>query len=175
MDDIASPGRITKSNVGGRRWSRPPEDAISSLTPAHPDSGSRGTDHRNYIENPFGAASAHRGACPSIMLLALLSLCCGMILDTVSRGRKQMKRIDYLADQPPTGTHSSGVSRIGPDDRCSLRASPAPPTSTRCVRRYPKPMTASRSPVLRRDPRNGGGGPRRHHRGSGRQKGGARR
>jgi hypothetical protein len=128
-----------------------------------------------HIENPFGAASAHRGACPSIMLLALLSLCCGMILDTVSRGRKQMKRIDYVVDQPPTGTHSSGVSRIGPDDRCSLRASPAPPTSTRCVRRYPKPMTASRSPVLRRDPRNGGGGPRRHHRGSGRQKGGARR
>ena len=29
----------------------------------------------------------------SIMLLALLSLCCGMILDTVSRGRREIKRI----------------------------------------------------------------------------------
>ena len=34
----------------------------------------------------------------SIMLLALLSLCCGMILDTVSRGRREMKRIAYLAN-----------------------------------------------------------------------------
>jgi hypothetical protein len=36
----------------------------------------------------------------SIMLLALLSLCCGMILDTVSRGRREIKRIAYLASRP---------------------------------------------------------------------------
>ena len=36
----------------------------------------------------------------SIMVLALLSLCCGMILDTVSRGRREMKRIAYLGCQP---------------------------------------------------------------------------
>jgi glycosyltransferase involved in cell wall biosynthesis len=34
----------------------------------------------------------------SIMLLAFLSLTCGMILDSVSRGRKEMKRMAYLAN-----------------------------------------------------------------------------
>jgi len=33
----------------------------------------------------------------SLMLLAFLSLACGLILDTVTRGRKEMKRIAYLA------------------------------------------------------------------------------
>jgi hypothetical protein len=33
----------------------------------------------------------------SMMLLAFLSLCSGMILDTVTRGRKEMKRMAYLA------------------------------------------------------------------------------
>ena len=41
----------------------------------------------------------------SIMLLASLSLTCGLILDTVTRGRKEMKRIAYLAAGPlATGT-----------------------------------------------------------------------
>jgi hypothetical protein len=31
------------------------------------------------------------------MLLAFLSLACGLILDTVTRGRKEMKRLHYLA------------------------------------------------------------------------------
>lgn len=35
-----------------------------------------------------------------IMLLAFLSLSCGMILDTVTRGRKEIKRIAYLAATP---------------------------------------------------------------------------
>ena len=33
----------------------------------------------------------------SIMLVALLSPCCGMILDTVNRGQRETKRIAYLA------------------------------------------------------------------------------
>jgi len=36
----------------------------------------------------------------SIMLLASLSFACGLILDTVTRGRKEMKRIAYLAAGP---------------------------------------------------------------------------
>jgi hypothetical protein len=46
----------------------------------------------------------------SIMLLALLSLCCGMILDTVSRGRREMKRIAYLASRPLTTGETEGLS-----------------------------------------------------------------
>jgi hypothetical protein len=33
----------------------------------------------------------------SIMLLAFLSLTCGLILDSVARGRREMKRMTYLA------------------------------------------------------------------------------
>ena len=33
----------------------------------------------------------------SIMLLSFLSLSCGLILDTVTRGRREMKRMFYLA------------------------------------------------------------------------------
>jgi hypothetical protein len=42
-----------------------------------------------------------------IMLLAFLSLTCGLILDTVTRGRIELKRLQYLAiplrtfQQPP--------------------------------------------------------------------------
>ena len=32
-----------------------------------------------------------------LMLLAFLSLACGLILDSVSRGRREMKRLHYLA------------------------------------------------------------------------------
>ncbi len=33
----------------------------------------------------------------SMMICALLSLCCGLILDNVTRGRQEMKRLSYLA------------------------------------------------------------------------------
>ena len=36
-----------------------------------------------------------------LMLLAFLSLTCGLILDAVSRGRKENKRLAYLAIPPP--------------------------------------------------------------------------
>lgn len=35
--------------------------------------------------------------CTGLMLLAFLSLTCGLILDSVSRGRREMKRMAYLA------------------------------------------------------------------------------
>jgi glycosyltransferase involved in cell wall biosynthesis len=37
----------------------------------------------------------------SLMLLAFLSLVSGLILDTVSQGRREMKRLHYLQYQPP--------------------------------------------------------------------------
>ncbi len=40
--------------------------------------------------------------CTGLMILAFLSLACGFILDTVTRGRREMKRLAYLAN-PPAG------------------------------------------------------------------------
>lgn len=37
----------------------------------------------------------------AMMLLAFLSLVCGLILNTVTRGRQELKRIHYLAYRPP--------------------------------------------------------------------------
>jgi hypothetical protein len=37
----------------------------------------------------------------SVMLLAFLSMVCGMILDTVTRGRREMKRLAYLQIPAP--------------------------------------------------------------------------
>jgi glycosyltransferase involved in cell wall biosynthesis len=36
-----------------------------------------------------------------IMILAFLSLACGFVLDTVTRGRHEMKRLHYLREEPP--------------------------------------------------------------------------
>lgn len=36
-----------------------------------------------------------------LMLLAFLSLACGLVLDTVTRGRTETKRLHYLAQRPP--------------------------------------------------------------------------
>jgi hypothetical protein len=38
-----------------------------------------------------------------IMLLAFLGLVCGFVLDTVTRGRSEMKRLHYLSLPPPDG------------------------------------------------------------------------
>jgi glycosyltransferase involved in cell wall biosynthesis len=37
----------------------------------------------------------------SIMVLAFLAFVCGLILDTVTRGRREVKRLAYLAEPPP--------------------------------------------------------------------------
>jgi hypothetical protein len=44
------------------------------------------------------------------MLLAFLSLMCGLILDTVTRGRRELRRLSYLAI-PATGRADSGNQR----------------------------------------------------------------
>jgi hypothetical protein len=42
--------------------------------------------------------------CVGLMLLACLSATCGLILDTVTRGRRELKRLFYLAlPAPPNG------------------------------------------------------------------------
>ena len=38
----------------------------------------------------------------SIMLLAFLSLVCGLVLDTVTRGRRETKRLAYLGTPAPS-------------------------------------------------------------------------
>src|SRR5207244_692015 len=46
-----------------------------------------------------------------IMLLAFLSLSCGLILDTVTRGRNEIKRIAYLAVAPAARSPAAGPDR----------------------------------------------------------------
>ena len=49
-----------------------------------------------------------------LMVLAFLSLTCGLILDTVTRGRWEAKRMAYLAIPGPQDlTPSSDASRAG--------------------------------------------------------------
>ena len=36
-----------------------------------------------------------------LMLLAFLSIACGLMLDTVTRGRREMKLLAYLAQRAP--------------------------------------------------------------------------
>ena len=36
-----------------------------------------------------------------LMLLAFLSIACGLILDTVTRGRRELKLLAYLAQRAP--------------------------------------------------------------------------
>jgi hypothetical protein len=56
----------------------------------------------------------------TIMLLACLCVVCGLILDTVTRGRREMKRIAYLqvapyssyrGDEPSFATHRAAPIR----------------------------------------------------------------
>ena len=42
--------------------------------------------------------------CTGLMILAVLAMTCGLILDTVTRGRVEMRRLAYLGWRPPTLT-----------------------------------------------------------------------
>ena len=45
--------------------------------------------------------------CTGLVLSALLSFCCGLILDTVTRGRQELKRLIYLSmPESPRSTRS---------------------------------------------------------------------
>jgi hypothetical protein len=52
-----------------------------------------------------------------MMLLGFLSLACGLILDTVTRGRIEMKRINYLSLQAPGGHRGSRPQAWGAASR----------------------------------------------------------
>jgi glycosyltransferase involved in cell wall biosynthesis len=46
-----------------------------------------------------------------IMILAFLSVACGFVLDSVTRGRHEMKRLYYLQENPPPGAAAAGEER----------------------------------------------------------------
>jgi glycosyltransferase involved in cell wall biosynthesis len=48
-----------------------------------------------------------------IMILAFLSLACGFVLDTVTRGRREMKRLHYLQQDPPGRAAARDLRRAG--------------------------------------------------------------
>jgi glycosyltransferase involved in cell wall biosynthesis len=54
----------------------------------------------------------------AVMLLAFLSAVCGLILDTVTRGRREMKRLAYLQIPAPLG-QCSQVEPLAADERPS--------------------------------------------------------
>jgi len=54
----------------------------------------------------------------SVMLLAFLSVVCGLILDTVTRGRREMKRLAYLQIPAPR-THLLQAEPVAADERPS--------------------------------------------------------
>ena len=62
------------------------------------------------ITRPIAHRGLHDGTVPrlptavlstGVMLLAFLSIACGLILDTVTRGRREMKLLAYLAQRAP--------------------------------------------------------------------------
>jgi hypothetical protein len=55
-----------------------------------------------------------------IMILAFLSLTCGFVLDSVTRGRHEMKRLHYLREEAPRQNATAGAqagARVGDDKR----------------------------------------------------------
>ena len=59
-----------------------------------------------YLETGFGAALPTAILSTGLMILACLSLTCGFVLDTVTHGRREMKRLAYLSiSQLESGDH----------------------------------------------------------------------
>jgi hypothetical protein len=59
---------------------------------------------------PIFVTYVHEGVVPrlptavlstGLMVLAFLSICCGVVLDTVTRGRRELKLLAYLAQRAP--------------------------------------------------------------------------
>ena len=57
------------------------------------------------------------------MVLAFLAVACGLILDTVTRGRRELKLLAYLAQRAPAEERRRSSS-----DRCTSSSAP----TTRC-------------------------------------------
>lgn len=66
-----------------------------------------------------------------LMILAFLGLACGLILDTVSHGRREMKRLHYLSLPAPAPWSGpvEALEHTNPDTRDSSSAAPAPQKS----------------------------------------------
>ena len=45
------------------------------------------------------------------MILAFLSLVCGLVLEIVTLGRREMKRLHYLREPPPSRTSPAEAPR----------------------------------------------------------------
>ena len=58
--------------------------------------------------NRPGAAAADRGVGDRLMIFASLSVAVGLVLDTVTRGRREMKLLAYLAHRAP-GEERRGI------------------------------------------------------------------
>jgi glycosyltransferase involved in cell wall biosynthesis len=56
---------------------------------------------RTYVETGLVPRFPTAILSASIMILAFLAFVCGLILDTVTRGRREVKRLAYLAEPPP--------------------------------------------------------------------------
>ncbi|KAF1687511.1 glycosyl transferase [Pseudoxanthomonas broegbernensis] len=68
--------------------------------------------------------------CSALALLAALALACGLILDTVTRGRTEAKRMAYLAVPATRGSWHRDASHAAPrtaPDEPPVRAGPAAP------------------------------------------------
>jgi hypothetical protein len=57
---------------------------------------------RTYLESGLVPRFPTAILATGIMLLAFLSLTCGFILDTVTHGRREMKRLSYLSIPGPS-------------------------------------------------------------------------
>src|SRR5262249_39156972 len=51
-----------------------------------------------------------------LMLLAFLSVASGLVLDTVARGRREMKLLAYLAQRAPSAEHLTTKYAVGGDN-----------------------------------------------------------
>jgi len=66
----------------------------------------------------------------ALMILAFLSLVCGLILDTVSHGRRAMKRLHYLTLPAPTLWQASESAASVPRDTVARVTQPPQDQST---------------------------------------------
>ncbi len=85
--------------------------------------------------------------CADLMVLAFLSLTCALILDTVTRGRREMRRLYYLSlPGPAAAAASRPVTRPTEPSRRSARSLPRNPTLRRTVSTARKAGPASPKP-----------------------------
>jgi glycosyltransferase involved in cell wall biosynthesis len=65
----------------------------------------------NYVETGLVLRVPTAMLCTGLIVLASLSLTCGLILSTVTRGRREIKRLAYLAQPSPIANRATGKER----------------------------------------------------------------